>query len=64
LETIAIIEALHYADRTPTEIQVAEIWRLRKAFERMLKRKNNAVTYTIKRRLLLPVITKKVKKYK
>jgi transglutaminase-like putative cysteine protease len=64
LETIAIIEALHYADRTPTETQVAEIWRLRKAFERMLKRKNNAVMYTIKRRLLLPVITKKVKKYK
>ena len=64
LENIAIVEALHYADRAPTDAQVEEICNLRTAFEQILKDKNNAVAYTIKRRLLLPVVAKNLKNYK
>ncbi len=62
--TLKVVEALHYGDFAPTDDEVAALFGMRKVFERILKRKNNKIGYALKRRLLLPVVSFKVKKYK
>ena len=52
---IEVIEQAYYAGLTPTDSQIQAVFDARLALEKELKNKNNPFSYTIKRRLLLPI---------
>ncbi len=58
------VEALHYANEIPSNEDIESVFAARSLLEKVLKRKKNGFIYFVRRRLLLPVISLKVKKYR
>lgn len=58
------VEALHYANEIPSNEDIEAVFAARSLLEKVLKRKKKAFVYFVRRRLLLPVISLKARKYK
>ncbi len=64
LIAIKTVEELRYGDIIPTDDAVMGVFEARTRLEKVLLEKNNKVFYTLKRRLLLPIFSFSIKKYK
>lgn len=61
-DAIEIMEQTYYGNLVPTDSQIQVVFDARLALEKELRNKNNSLTYTIKRRLLLPIFNPSFKK--
>lgn len=64
VEGISKIEELQYGDVIPTEEDIEILYNSRQVLENTLQDRTNVFTYCIKRRLLLPIVSIAVFKYK
>ncbi len=63
-DVISVFEAMLYGEEIPTDAQIEQISEARDMVERIIKYRTNFFTYTIQRRLLLPIVTPKTLKAK
>ena len=63
-DSLKSVEAMHYANEIPSNEDIEALFAARSLLEKVLKRKKNGLVYFIRRRILLPVISFKVRKYK
>jgi hypothetical protein len=56
------MQQTYYGNLVPTDSQILVVFDAHLALEKELRNKNNSLTYTIKRRLLLPIFNPSFKK--